>query len=151
MSVPGSEAGSGTNAAWEDSVELLLCRWARDCKARATEHEVMARRSEKLSWLSIPLVLFPLLMAPMAGPWAPTVLSPASKSLAFVVCAVCVAVFAYLNPNGWKERHLEFAERYFELELAISAGLDQSKACGGTRRRRRRRSPAFFAPQCSAV
>ena len=96
-----SESGSGVQAAWEDSVELLLCRWARACKQRNVEHESMARKAELCNWLlAVPLVLFPVAVAPLVGPFSPYALTPGGSAGALLVCAAIMGILLRRGPLG---------------------------------------------------
>tara|TARA_B110001452_G_scaffold253680_1_gene244604 strand:+ start:194 stop:838 length:645 start_codon:yes stop_codon:yes gene_type:complete len=139
-----SEAGAGTNGAWEDSVQLMLERWASGCKTRTEQHERMARWADRLTGITAPLVLVPLVLAPLAGPWSPNELSPATKSLAFALLAIAMGAYHYMDPSGWKERHVGFAERYFELEQAIAEAMDAPE-------KERRSTSVWQRPVCNLL
>jgi len=81
-----------------------------------------------LEAIRLPLLLFALIMSAIS-----LTITPESRATAFGMLGVAQVIYMILDPSGWRERHMTFAERYAELFSEISDALDKPK---GSRRRK---------------
>eukprot|EP00966_Prymnesium_polylepis_P057782 1338172-Prymnesium_polylepis.3 len=138
---------------WEMTATTLLGHWGASVQQRINEHERLANTAGMLEAIRLPLLLFALIMSAIS-----LTITPESRATAFgmlgvaqvrhtlatvlllglitrllAIARVWQVIYMILDPSGWRERHMTFAERYAELFSEISDALDKPK---GSRRRK---------------
>jgi len=122
--IPGTVARFGfeKRETWELTVEKLLGHWAFSIKMRIAQHEKMANKALMLDVLRLPLMLFALVMSAVC-----MTTSVELRAAAFWLLAVGQVAMLFLDPSGWRERHLNFAERYNDLYNEMADALDKPR------------------------
>jgi len=108
---------------WEKTVEKLLGHWASSIKGRIEQHESYANKALMLDSLRLPLMLVALAMSAICMNS-----SVELRAGAFWLLAVGQVVILFLDPSGWRERHLTFAERYNDLYNEMADALDKPRS-----------------------
>lgn len=113
---------------WEDTTADLLAHWGAGVERRISDHENMANKARMIEVIRLPLLLFALIMSALS-----LIISAESRATAFAALGLAQIVYMVLDPSGWRERHMTFAERYAELFQEISDTLDKPS---GSRKRK---------------
>jgi len=82
----------------------------------------MANKALMLDVLRLPLMLFALVMSALCMNT-----SVELRAAGFWLLAVGQVAMLFLDPSGWRERHLNFAERYNDLFNEMAEALDKPR------------------------